>query len=211
MKSNHLITRVAAATAGLVASSAAFAHHPTGGAMPETAMEGLLSGLGHPIIGVDHLLFLVTAALVAAVCFTDKAKAVKALVAYMVSLIVAVTVIAYTDAPHWVEPAIGLSLLVMGVCLWMKKNLSAGFATTFSLAAGAVHGFAYAEAVIGAEPTPIGMYLLGLFMIQTTIMLVSFFGIHHWMASSPRAVRMFSQVLASAACLMGISALVMRA
>ena len=32
----------------------AAAHHPMGGAMPATAMEGFLSGLGHPVIEPDH-------------------------------------------------------------------------------------------------------------------------------------------------------------
>ena len=33
----------------------AFAHHVMGGRMPATFTEGILSGLGHPIIGLDHL------------------------------------------------------------------------------------------------------------------------------------------------------------
>ena len=33
----------------------ALAHHPMGGRMPATFTDGLLSGLGHPIIGLDHL------------------------------------------------------------------------------------------------------------------------------------------------------------
>src|SRR3990172_1570591 len=35
-------------------------------AMPATALEGLLSGLGHPVIGVDHLLFIAGAGVLAA-------------------------------------------------------------------------------------------------------------------------------------------------
>ena len=34
------------------------AHHPMGGKTPSTFIEGLLSGLGHPVIGLDHLAFL---------------------------------------------------------------------------------------------------------------------------------------------------------
>src|SRR5262249_6870380 len=37
----------------------AFAHHMMGGRTPSTFMEGLLSGLGHPVIGLDHLAFLI--------------------------------------------------------------------------------------------------------------------------------------------------------
>ncbi|HET9176699.1 MAG TPA: HupE/UreJ family protein, partial [Pseudolabrys sp.] len=40
----------------LLAHSAtnASAHHVMGGRMPATFMDGFLSGLGHPIIGIDH-------------------------------------------------------------------------------------------------------------------------------------------------------------
>ncbi len=37
----------------LSATNAA-AHHVMGGRMPATFMDGLLSGLGHPIIGIEH-------------------------------------------------------------------------------------------------------------------------------------------------------------
>ncbi|PKO63289.1 MAG: urease accessory protein UreJ, partial [Betaproteobacteria bacterium HGW-Betaproteobacteria-17] len=48
-----------AATTGLllVASTSALAHHPMGGMTPQTLSQGLLSGLGHPVIGLDHLAF----------------------------------------------------------------------------------------------------------------------------------------------------------
>ena len=44
----------------------AFAHHPTGGKLPATLWHGLLSGLGHPVIGPDHLAFLLAFGAVAA-------------------------------------------------------------------------------------------------------------------------------------------------
>ena len=42
-----------------LAAFPAFAHHMMGGRTPSTFMEGLLSGLGHPVIGLDHFAFLV--------------------------------------------------------------------------------------------------------------------------------------------------------
>ena len=52
--------KVAAAGAGVVAlsGSPALAHHVMGGVTPETLWQGLLSGLAHPIIGVDHFAFI---------------------------------------------------------------------------------------------------------------------------------------------------------
>src|SRR6516165_7530262 len=46
--------------AGLFATAGnASAHHLMGGKTPATFTEGILSGIGHPIIGLDHLAFLV--------------------------------------------------------------------------------------------------------------------------------------------------------
>ena len=44
----------------LLIASPAFAHHPfgMGDSNALTAWQGLLSGLGHPLLGPDHLLFL---------------------------------------------------------------------------------------------------------------------------------------------------------
>src|SRR5688572_7852281 len=44
-------------------STPALAHHPMGGRVPVTFLEGLLSGLAHPVIGPDHLLVIVAVAL----------------------------------------------------------------------------------------------------------------------------------------------------
>ena len=36
----------------------ALAHHPIGGMAPQTIWHGFLSGIAHPIIGFDHLAFI---------------------------------------------------------------------------------------------------------------------------------------------------------
>src|SRR6476469_5822310 len=43
------------------------AHHIMGGRMPTTFADGLLSGLGHPIIGLDHFAAIVAVACLASV------------------------------------------------------------------------------------------------------------------------------------------------
>ncbi|MET0472193.1 MAG: HupE/UreJ family protein, partial [Xanthobacteraceae bacterium] len=42
----------------LLMTESASAHHVMGGRTPTTFVEGFLSGLGHPVIGPDHLAFL---------------------------------------------------------------------------------------------------------------------------------------------------------
>src|SRR5215218_10605135 len=66
----------------VLAVAPAHAHHVMGGKLPVSFGEGLLSGLGHPIIGLDHL-----AAIVAVGCLAA-AQRVGALlvVAYVVAM-----------------------------------------------------------------------------------------------------------------------------
>src|SRR5215813_7890802 len=64
----------AATLAGaLLLADPAFAHHLMGGRMPSTFVEGLLSGLGHPVIGIDHLAFLVAVGIVVGIGGLDLA------------------------------------------------------------------------------------------------------------------------------------------
>src|SRR3954467_5688806 len=60
------VQKAVLALAAALAAEPALAHHAMGGAMSATFGQGLLSGLGHPIIGLDHLAALVGAGLVAA-------------------------------------------------------------------------------------------------------------------------------------------------
>ena len=48
-----------ATVAAALAAAPAWAHHFMDNALPGTLVEGLLSGLGHPLIGVDHAAFIV--------------------------------------------------------------------------------------------------------------------------------------------------------
>ena len=54
----HRVAFLAFAALVLTAVPAS-AHHIMGGEMPSTFGQGLLSGLGHPVIGPDHLAFLI--------------------------------------------------------------------------------------------------------------------------------------------------------
>jgi hypothetical protein len=56
-----------AGLSGLALGAPALAHHPFGGSTPTTAIAAFLSGLGHPVIGLDHLAFVIIVGLLAAV------------------------------------------------------------------------------------------------------------------------------------------------
>jgi urease accessory protein len=142
--------------------SLAYAHHPTGGMTPATFAEGLLSGLAHPIIGPDHLVMLL---LVGAYC-----GAYRQGIGPLVSFVVAASIgclahAARLDLPH-VETGIAVSLLVLGIAACAISGSSRGTTAVVLGAVGLLHGYAYGEAIVGAETSPLVAYLLGLSLVQ---------------------------------------------
>jgi urease accessory protein len=69
------------------------------------------------------------------------------------------------------EALVAASVLMVGLALLMTRRVSAGALLAGFALAGLFHGHAFAEAVIGAEATPIMAYLAGLSLIQGALML----------------------------------------
>lgn len=59
------IRLIAFAAAASLLAEPALAHHVMGGRMPATFGDGLLSGLGHPVIGLDHFAAVVAVGCIA--------------------------------------------------------------------------------------------------------------------------------------------------
>lgn len=160
----------------LILATPASAHHPLDGRLPANFFEGLMSGLGHPVIGFDHLAFVIVSGLVA----LKIARGILIPVAFVIATgIGAVIHLLSFDLPI-PEIIIAATVVLFGILLAIKgkqkKNLDhalkivalAGFAGIF-------HGFAYGEAIFGAEPTPMMAYLIGFMLIQLAISLVTYF------------------------------------
>jgi urease accessory protein len=145
----------------------AAAHHPVGGAMPATAMEGLLSGLGHPVIGLDHLAFLLGLALVAGLAGWGAMRVVIFVLASLAGVATAWMGLALPEA----EVLVALSVIAIGIALLARVEAPAGAWAALLAVAGLAHGQAFAEAVIGAEATPVLSYLAGLALVQAALAL----------------------------------------
>lgn len=156
---------VLAIAALLIGTVGAEAHHPMGGLTPETFAQGLLSGLGHPVIGIDHLVFIVAMGVAAGVAGLGLAMPgifVAASAAGVALHVQAVTLPA-------VEVAVAVSVLVIGLMLAAGRKMPrSGWAALFALA-GLFHGYAFGESIVGAEPLPLAAYLTGLVVVQTLI------------------------------------------
>lgn len=156
---------LAPAAAVLLAAGPALAHHVSGGMMPASLADGLLSGIGHPIIGVDHLLFVVGVGLIAA-----RLAAPLLLPAAFVAGTVGGSLVhlAALDIP-FAEIAILVSVALMAAAVILPVTVDRVAAAGLLAVAGLFHGFAYGEAVFGAEPTPVLAYLVGFSLVQFAI------------------------------------------
>ena len=199
-----LLNRIRFATlvgAALVTTAGtASAHHLMGGKTPSTFADGILSGLGHPIIGPDHLAFLVAIGVAVGVGGLSFATPFLFLVAMASG--VAAHVAAFNIPAA--EMIVALSVIVAGVLLALDRRIPAsGWAAIFSIA-GFFHGYAYGESIYGAETTPLAAYLVGLVAVQTVLVLAIVF--------ATRAAWTFSAIgprlVGAAICGVGLTVLV---
>jgi urease accessory protein len=138
-----------------------------GGKIPSTLADGFLSGLGHPIIGADHLAFLLALGIAVGV------GRLSLITPFLFLLAMACGVAAHVAAFNIpaAEMIVALSVVLVGVLLALDRRIPAsGWATIFSIA-GFFHGYAYGESIYGAETTPLAAYLVGLVAVQTVLVL----------------------------------------
>ncbi len=161
------MSRISALALSLLASSAAIAHHPMGGQTPETLMQGLLSGVGHPIIGIDHFAFVLALGFLAALLPTASRLAQAA--AFAIATVIGTLV----HLQSWDLPAaellIALSVLLAGVFVLSHKKPALPLLLAGVTVAGLFHGYAYGEAIVGAETTPLLAYLFGFATLQFAV------------------------------------------
>ena len=143
----------------------AWAHHVMDGKLPQTFLQGLLSGFGHPGIGVDHLAAIVGVGILAALA----GRSAAVVLAFSVAVIAGVGLhLAKLDLPAS-ELFVGLTTLLIGALVIARQSMGAGLAVLLFAVAGVVHGYALGESIVGAEASPLTAYLLGLLIIQTAI------------------------------------------
>ncbi len=153
----------------LTCSSPVLAHHPLGGRLPANAFEGFMSGMGHPVIGIDHLAFVIAAGLVAALM----RKGVMVPILFVLGSLAGTGIhLQALDLPA-PEAFISASVLAFGLVLARGLQTHVWLISLLGTVAGIFHGYAYGEAIVGAEMTPTLSYLLGFVSIQLVISLVA--------------------------------------
>ena len=141
------------------------AHHPFGmGDSSElSAWEALISGIGHPLLGPDHLLFMIGIAFVGLKRNKEWVFPLLA-VGLAGSAFVQLQPLPDLLAP-WAEALVSLSLAIEGLIVLNRLNYQ------WLLPMFALHGYLLGSTIVGAEPTPLIGYFLGLLVAQAALLL----------------------------------------
>ena len=116
-----IVARLAAVLAlVIIAANPAMAHHPLNGLPMETFTHGILSGIGHPVLGFDHLFFILAAGILAAV----SGYALVAPMALLAGVLSGVLLSLSGAGLPALEPIIALSIVIVGVLGIKGKALS---------------------------------------------------------------------------------------
>lgn len=163
--------RILTAVAASVAATPALAHHPLAGAPMETFTHGVLSGTGHPLLGFDHLFFVVLVGIAA--LYTGRRYLAPG--AYIGAMLLGTLMMSFGVALPMVEVVIALSLLVLGYFVLRGRALRAGSAIGLFAVFGLFHGSAFGGS-IAAQEAAMGIqvlvgYLIGLGIVQYLIAL----------------------------------------
>ncbi len=144
----------------LLSSIPAKAHHPFDLKAIETfsSIEGLLSGLVHPITGLDHFLFLLSIGLIGTLSFKRWVPILLffgflgSLFSYALPILI-----------PGVEILMGLTLL--GSALVSIKKIN----PLIMIPLITCHGYVLGQSMLGSEPTPLIAYLIGLLISEAIV------------------------------------------
>jgi urease accessory protein len=166
----HLTAITALSSLSLLAATPALAHHAMGGQMPANALEGFITGLAHPVIGPDHLAFIVAVGILAA----TKRQGIWIPAAFILAALAGALLHLMSAPLPGVELLVAGSVLLFGILLALPKAPALSVMVGLAAAAGLFHGYAYGEAIFGAESAPVLAYLAGFSTIQLAISLLAY-------------------------------------
>jgi urease accessory protein len=136
----------------------ASAHHAMGGKLPTTFSEGLLSGLAHPVLGLDHLAFVIAIGIAAAL--------VPAGVGLIGAFFAASAAGILVHVGAWnlplTEVLVAATVIIAGGMVAFGNRAGNMAWLMLGAVAGLIHGYALGESIVGADRGVLGAYLIGL-------------------------------------------------
>lgn len=199
----RVLPRVALAGAAIAAAGPALAHHAMDSETPTTLAQGLLSGLAHPVIGPDHLAFVVGIGILSAFMRRGWTLPAIFLLAGAFGTALHLGGIGVPGA----ELLVALSVLLAGLAIWLHGRTPLAIAAALCGFGGMVHGYVQAESIVGAEPSPLGAYLAGLALVQLGIALGVREATRRLVQIRPVMATRLTMAASAAVALVGIAAL----
>jgi urease accessory protein len=161
-----------------------------------TPLNGLVSGLLHPVFGPDHLLFLLALSLVGL-----RQRASWMLGLLVVGLLGSWAGLLLPGLPG-AEPMVALSLAVVALVLLARLPAA------LLLPAFALHGYVLSASVLGWSTMPVAGYLLGLVISQGLLLFASLRLLARSAASlAPRTRRWLALALVGAGSVLALAPL----
>ena len=145
----------------LFTSSRALAHHPWESNLTEFSfLNGIVSGLAHPMIGVDHLLFLLAIGLVGRI----------SLLKWLPSLLLLGL---GGSLLSQINPYMNGAELVIGISLIISAFVSIGRLSPFTMMPLIFfHGYVLGQSMFGLETTPLVGYFIGLLISEALVIVL---------------------------------------
>ncbi|HEY4252904.1 MAG TPA: HupE/UreJ family protein [Roseomonas sp.] len=148
---------------------AALAHHGMDGVAPATIGQGIVSGFAHPVLGLDHLAFLLAAGLLAA---ATPRLGLRALVNFLAAVIAGAVLHRAAIELGPVEIGVAISVIAAGLLLLAfgrRPAIDGTLAINGFRLAGVFHGYAFAESVAASPSDVFVAHLAALTLAQILI------------------------------------------
>jgi urease accessory protein len=125
--------------------------------MPTTSLEGLLSGLHHPAVGLDHVAFIVVLGVVAALM----RPGLPTILAFVATAAIGTYARALNFDYPYVEQLVSVSVVAAGLLIALGLGANKAIWLPFAAIAGLLHGYAFGEEVLGADGPVVAAYIVG--------------------------------------------------
>jgi urease accessory protein len=164
--------------------------------MPTTLLEGFLSGISHPVVGLDHLTFMVMIGLVAALMPSGLAV----IASFVVASEIGIVIHAANYDFAYSEQLVATTVILGGLLLIAGYGSKPFIWLPFAFIAGLIHGYAFGETILGANLDVTGAYILGVLGVIVAITAAVMLALSKWLKVSDAAsipVRAAGAIIAS--------------
>ncbi len=125
-----------------------------------------MSGLQHPVVGLDHLAFIVVLGVVAALTRAGTPL----ILGFLATAAIGTCARAANFDYPFVEQLVSLSVVLAGLLIALGLGAKKVLWLPLALIAGLLHGYAFGEEALGADRPVIAAYMLGVTVVCSALL-----------------------------------------